>query len=430
VGAPRAPSETGRVLGSAAPSAPRGTPFYGQPNPSRLHVNPGQSRINPPRGFVVPSPAPAGRTTIIREHHVPVPVPVRRHIHVAAPVVVPRYHGFTFGFGVYRRCAPVVCCPPPAVIVPPTYGFSFGIVTVPTVVEPAPVVVQQPVVVPPAAYAAPAPGAVVAAPAPAAPQQAVAAPVPAPQMPQAAPAAPEAQPAAPPAQAPPAQPEAKAPAEQQPVEVLSEAATTQPAGAAPAEPSEQFVKYMNEGAEAFAKADFHEARRLFVQATIEDPNNIDAKLAYALTQFALGEYYIAAMLLREVIPHNPYVVYSDFDLRDRYGDKNLLEKQVASLRSAVREHPKDGDLLLVLGFVEYFTGRRDEAKATFEKALKISPDEPTAKAFLNPPPLPQAPTTQPVPQSTGPQAESSPASASGSEPGDVPTTRPSEPVRI
>lgn len=361
----------------------------------------------------------------------PVPVPVRRHIHVTAPVVVPRYHGFTFGFGVHRRCAPVICYPPPAVVIPPTYSFSFGIATVPTIVEPAPVVVQQPVVVPQAAYAAPAPGAVVAAPAPAAaPQQAVAAPAPAPEVPPAAPAAPEVQPAAPPAQAPPAQPEVKAPPEQQAVEAPSEAPTTQPAGAGPAEPSEQFVKYMNEGAEAFAKADFHEARRLFVQATIEDPNNIDAKLAYALTQFALGEYYIAAMLLREVIPHNPYVVYSDFDLRDRYGDKKLLEKQVASLRSAVREHPKDSDLLLVLGFVEYFTGRRDEAKATFEKALKISPDEPTAKAFLNPPPLPQTPTTQPAPQSMGPPTEDPPASASLGEPEGVPTTRPSEPVGI
>lgn len=225
-------------------------------------------------------------------------------------------------------------------------------------------------------------------------------------------------------------PEVRAPPAQQPAEASSEAPTTQPAGAQPTEPSEQFVKCMNDGAQAFAKADFHEARRLFVQATIEDPNNVDAKLAYALTQFALGEYYIAAMLLREVIPHNAYVVYSDFDLRDRYGDKKLLEKQVASLRSAVREHPKDSDLLLVLGFVEHFTGRRDEAKVTFEKALKISPDEPAAKAFLNPPPLPQAPTTQPALQSTGPQPEDSPASASLREPEEVPTGRPSEPAGV
>jgi len=317
----------------------------------------------------------------------------------------------------YYYCAPY-----------PFYGFG----TVVTEVIAAPVVVPQPVYYPAPVAVAAAPGAPLPLPAPAvqAPAEQVAPPAverpaPPPEMPGPAPATPEqpapaAEPQPPAAEDRPSETAAPAeePATQEPSasEAAPEAPTTQPAI------SEEFIRQMNTGAEAFANGKYDDARRAFAAAMTEEPDNLDARLAYAIAHFAMTDYPAAARTLREVIPANPLIVHSPFDLRQQYKNADELTRQVAKLQDYIAVHPQDVDGLVVLGFVQHFSGGREDARKTFAEVQRRSPDDAVAKAFLNPPPLPQA-TTQPAAATTQPSATpTAPATA-------APTTRPAEAVR-
>ncbi|MGB9626935.1 MAG: hypothetical protein ACPMAQ_18940, partial [Phycisphaerae bacterium] len=291
---------------------------------------------------------------------------------------------------------------------------SPAIVAPTAVVAAPPAVVEQPAgayaEAPPAGYGYGSPAAAAGA-APQAPAEAQAQPLippPPEQQPSPAPAGREQPLLVPPASAsaqPSASPEAPSAEAQAPSAAVqtpaaaptSEAATGQgqTASTDQARIEEEFGKRMEEGAAAFARGEFDKARHAFVLAILAMPDNVDAKLAYAITQFAIGDYHVAAILLRQVIPAHPEVVYSDFDLRERYEKKEKLTRQVETLRAYIKAHPGDAEAMLVLGFVQHFSGQRDEAKRTFAEVLKVSPKEAVASVFLNPPPL-QVAATQPA----------------------------------
>jgi len=367
---------------------------------------------------------------VFADHH---PRPV--HVWHRPPICPPRPYcpprprwGFSFGF----YCGRPLYCPPPVVAVPgpvfvePAYVIPSPAVVAPTAVVAAPpAVVEQPAgayaEVPPTGYGygSPAVAAGAAAQAPAQGDGQPLVPPPPEQQPSPPPAGREQPLLVPPSPAsaqPSASPEAPRTEAQAPsaaVEAPAAAPTSEPAAAQgqaaspdQARIEEEFGKRMEEGAAAFARGEFDKARHAFVLAILAMPDNVDAKLAYAITQFAIGDYHVAAILLRQVIPAHPEVVYSDFDLRERYEKKEKLTQQVDALRAYIQAHPSDAEAMLVLGFVQHFSGQRDEAKRTFSEALKVSPKEAVASVFLNPPPL-QVAATQPASQ--GPATVDSPA---------------------
>ncbi|MBN1490062.1 MAG: tetratricopeptide repeat protein [Phycisphaerae bacterium] len=174
--------------------------------------------------------------------------------------------------------------------------------------------------------------------------------------------------------------------------------------------SEKFIEQMNAGGDAFARGAYDEARRAFVAAMVEMPNNIDPMLALALTHFATGEYELAAMLLQQVLPDHPEIAQSLFDLRTQYPDAETLAKQITALRSHIESHPSEIAPRVLLGFVEHFSGQREEARKTFEAVAAQAPDNAVAAVFLEPAAA-SAPTTQPVTSepSTTPPATTRPA---------------------
>lgn len=361
-------------------------------------------------------------------HPRPVHVWHRPPVYPPRPYCPPRPRwGFSFGF----YCGRPLYYPPPIVGVPgPVFVEPAYVIPSPTIVAPTAVVAAPPAVVeqpagayteaPPTGYGygSPAVAAGSAGQAPAEGEAQPLVPPPPEQQPSPPPAGREqpllvppsssAQPSASP-EAPAAEAQAPSAAVQTPAAApTSEAATAQGQGASAdqARIEEEFGKRMEEGAAAFARGEFDKARHAFVLAILAMPDNVDAKLAYAITQFAIGDYHVAAILLRQVIPAHPEVVYSDFDLRERYEKKEKLTRQVETLRAYIKAHPGDADAMLVLGFVQHFSGQRDEAKRTFAEVLKVSPKEAVASVFLNPPPL-QVAATQP--------AASRPADAPGTD---------------
>ncbi len=147
---------------------------------------------------------------------------------------------------------------------------------------------------------------------------------------------------------------------------------------------ERAQKLMLEGLEAFTAGEYDKAARSFLQVGLDDPDNVDALLAYAVARFATGDYSVAAIALRRGVSKYPEVVNSAFDIRDRYGEVDDFVKHVEALEDYVRQNPDDADGWLMLGFVRHFTGERAQAQTTFEILQRRSVrDTELADLFIN-----------------------------------------------
>jgi tetratricopeptide (TPR) repeat protein len=145
---------------------------------------------------------------------------------------------------------------------------------------------------------------------------------------------------------------------------------------------------MMDGVEYFAKGDYGEAMRRFQAVMVQYPGNVDAVLAYAVSQFALENYRRAAEAIRHGVQIDPEVVNVPFDIRDRYGQVGDFSKHLEELETFVRANPDNENGWLVLGFVRHFTFDRELAASTFEILKQRSErDKVLADAFLEAKPL-------------------------------------------
>ncbi len=132
---------------------------------------------------------------------------------------------------------------------------------------------------------------------------------------------------------------------------------------------------MSGGIAAFTRGSYEESARAFLQVMLEDPENVDGTLAYAVARFATGDYEVSALAIRRAVRRLCEVVHSDFDLRERYGRIEDLQAHWAQLVDALRHNPEHPDILLVLGFVQHFTGQREQAAETWSHLDWHSPED-------------------------------------------------------
>ena len=160
---------------------------------------------------------------------------------------------------------------------------------------------------------------------------------------------------------------------------------------------EQLYQKMSDGTQQFSQGAYEEAAKQFLDVTMQDPSNVDASLAYAVARFATGDYAVSAVAIRRGIARLPDIVNSAFDIRDRYGNQADLERHLQNVSDFLRSHPDNMDAVVVLGFVQHFTGQREGAKDTFTQLRRLSPsDAQLADTFLNAKPLPEAPAQAPT----------------------------------
>ncbi len=182
----------------------------------------------------------------------------------------------------------------------------------------------------------------------------------------------------------------------------------QPTSTDKAADGQQLYMMMYEGTKKFSAGAYEDAARMFLDVTLQDPNNVDASLAYAVARFATGDYAVSSVAIRRGISRIPEIVDSTFDIRLRYGKMDDLNSHVQALANFVQAHPDDADSTLVLGFVQHFIGERAAARETFGRLRELSPaDGDLARVFLNAKALPAEPATAPgtkQPQSTPPSA--------------------------
>ncbi len=138
------------------------------------------------------------------------------------------------------------------------------------------------------------------------------------------------------------------------------------------------------GKTAFAGGQYGLAARRFRQATTLSTVNPEAFFLLAQAQFALGKYAQAVDAIRTGLRLRPDWPISAFHPVDLYSDNasDLLD-QIARLREAVDRFPRDADALFLLGYEEWFVGRRDAALPLFRRALGCGADRDAVDAFLS-----------------------------------------------
>ncbi len=134
---------------------------------------------------------------------------------------------------------------------------------------------------------------------------------------------------------------------------------------------------MKRGLAAFAHGNYAMARsafRLAAKANVFDPA-CRVHLAHAC--FALGRYAEAARNLRDAFHLEPRLADLPFDVRDDYGRAEDFAHHLAALEKAATA-AAGPEVLIVLGYVQYFTAERGEAYMALNQALKML-DERAAK---------------------------------------------------
>jgi len=158
-------------------------------------------------------------------------------------------------------------------------------------------------------------------------------------------------------------------------------------------PAEQLEQMISDGTQAFHDGNYAQAANLLGRAAAADPRNADARLAFGVAEFALGDYRQAAAAIRQGVQSSPEVVNTAMDLRENYGNADDFNRQFERLAQRVQSEPGDGDAMLVLGFVYHFAGDRTDSEQVFRQIKEqFWGDADLADTFLN---------AQEVPANTG-----------------------------
>ncbi|UCC29224.1 MAG: tetratricopeptide repeat protein [Phycisphaerales bacterium] len=135
------------------------------------------------------------------------------------------------------------------------------------------------------------------------------------------------------------------------------------------------VTLLGQGNAAFAAGRYDEARRLYVSAMLADERDGYAKFLYALVNFALGDYEVAAMAIRRALLTTADLIDYPVDVRSLYPEAALFETQLEGLTRFAGDHPNDRGALLLLGYLQYAGGHPKPALSVLDRLVKIDPDD-------------------------------------------------------
>ncbi|MBP7936492.1 MAG: hypothetical protein KA354_17775 [Phycisphaerae bacterium] len=188
---------------------------------------------------------------------------------------------------------------------------------------------------------------------------------------------------------------------------------------------EELYTLMFEGTKAFAEGEYDAAARMFLQVTMQDPENADAALAYAVARIATGDYAISAIAIRRGVRQFKEVVNSGFDIRERYTNKEDFDRHFRLLVNFVSQRPDNADGLVSLGFAQHFTGQRDQAVETFKDIKQRFPsDADLAEVFIKAKPLAEIQQQEAAEQGAGQPSQTEPSGQTGQSLPSQPPTAP------
>ncbi len=121
------------------------------------------------------------------------------------------------------------------------------------------------------------------------------------------------------------------------------------------------ASFVTQGNAAFSAGDYDEARRLYIRATLADERDAYAKLLYAVANFALGDYEVAAGALHRALLTAADLMEYPVDVRALYGDALLFESHLHALARYTEGHRADREARLLQGYLHFATGAPQRA---------------------------------------------------------------------
>ena len=141
-------------------------------------------------------------------------------------------------------------------------------------------------------------------------------------------------------------------------------------------PAEQgfYRERMERGDKAFRTGRYAEAGSSFRIASSVVRHCPECHLSRAHALFALGEYHQASYHLRKALEYFPELPLVRLEIRKFYGEKlqGDFDKHVEALQEEVDGPAVTADEPLVLAYVRYFSGERDQAVAALSRAHAVS----------------------------------------------------------
>jgi VWFA-related protein len=135
------------------------------------------------------------------------------------------------------------------------------------------------------------------------------------------------------------------------------------------------------GWERYSAGDLESAESLLAQAVVQPDAPPWVSYALGFAQLGLQKPQMAAESWERVRTAVPAFAAVYFDLADAYLQAGEASRAVEVLRTAEQRWPKDTDVLNALGTVQVRRGSAQDAIATFERAVAISPKD--SLAYLN-----------------------------------------------
>ncbi|MCI0342623.1 MAG: tetratricopeptide repeat protein [Planctomycetales bacterium] len=189
-------------------------------------------------------------------------------------------------------------------------------------------------------------------------------------------------------------------------EAPAKPATPSPGPAGPEPEPDPFRR----GTALFREGRYAEAADAFAEAVIENPGGMNGILAHfelCHALVAIGRFPEAETALRRGLRRYPDWGRVKMNRRDAYGPDRApdFDEQRRKLETAARAKGDDARLWFLLGYNDYFIGRRRRAADWFRRGLARGPD-PDASQFLAlieeaegplPPALPEAAPEPPAP---------------------------------
>lgn len=143
----------------------------------------------------------------------------------------------------------------------------------------------------------------------------------------------------------------------------------------------QFITF---GDEHFRTQEFSDAYQRYKKAAAAAPDLADAHFRQGFSLLAMRRYAPAVKALKHGLALRPEWAKSPFRVDDLYGDNQLAKTtHLEQLATEATEHPRNPDLMFLLGLSLYFDGQSERARLFFQRAQELGADRATIAGFLN-----------------------------------------------
>jgi tetratricopeptide (TPR) repeat protein len=132
----------------------------------------------------------------------------------------------------------------------------------------------------------------------------------------------------------------------------------------------------------YLSGSYPEAASCYEKCIRLKPLSIEARLGYALTVSAMGNWTLAEERYEEILEIDPENSWVNYRMGLIHYNREDYQQAFWYFENVVNHYPFDYDSVIMLAWTAYQLGKQREAKVLFQKALLMKPDDNSAKEGL------------------------------------------------